>query len=77
MGGARAGSSLRRLARGMADAEAFVADWCSWVREEAEVRVGVGAGDDAVLDDVEYAAALDVYAAVCAAAARVRSAETQ
>ena len=39
-------------------------DWCDEVRQDAEMRLAVPAGDMAVLDDAEYNHALDVRAAI-------------
>lgn len=39
-------------------------DWCDEVRQDAEKRLGVPAGDMAVLDDADYNHALDVRASI-------------
>ena len=54
-------------------ARVAVSLWCDDVRADAEQRLGVAAGDAAAVDDGKYAAALDVWGHVHAAAAALEA----
>lgn len=54
-------TARKHALKSISDAIAAVLDYSDFVRQEAEQRLGVPAGDMAVLDDETYRKILDVY----------------
>ena len=66
---------MSRLLDALAEADRLSLGWQDDQRQEAEQRLGVPAGDSAVIDDPAYCAAMDAVAAVTHALVLVRKAE--
>ena len=66
---------MSRLLDALVEADRFSFGWQDERRQEAEQRLGVPAGDSAVIDDPVYCAAMDAVAAVAHALALVRKVE--